>query len=108
MQSQHEDLHARGVLLEVVDALLSDESLLDHTKERLANAAGQLGAQRPDEERRWRDTASPPDGGPHDTKHYSSCAVHNMPAFPAGPCDCGGVPSIDEIADGHPTIAKSA
>ena len=21
--------------------------------------------------------------------HYSSCAVHNMPAYPAGPCDCG-------------------
>ena len=22
-------------------------------------------------------------------KHASSCAVHNPPAFPAGPCDCG-------------------
>lgn len=21
--------------------------------------------------------------------HYSSCAVHNMPAYPTGPCDCG-------------------
>ncbi len=22
--------------------------------------------------------------------HWSSCAVYNEPAFPAGPCDCGG------------------
>lgn len=22
--------------------------------------------------------------------HWSSCAVHNEPAYPAGPCDCGG------------------
>lgn len=22
-------------------------------------------------------------------KHYSDCAVHNEPATPAGPCDCG-------------------
>ena len=21
--------------------------------------------------------------------HASDCAVHNMPAYPAGPCDCG-------------------
>lgn len=21
--------------------------------------------------------------------HWSSCAVHNEPAYPAGPCDCG-------------------
>jgi hypothetical protein len=24
-------------------------------------------------------------------EHASSCAVHNEPALPAGPCDCGGV-----------------
>lgn len=24
------------------------------------------------------------------TNHWSSCAVHNEPALPAGPCDCGG------------------
>jgi hypothetical protein len=24
------------------------------------------------------------------TQHYSDCAVHNEPALPAGPCDCGG------------------
>jgi hypothetical protein len=23
-------------------------------------------------------------------KHWSDCAVYNSPAFPAGPCDCGG------------------
>ncbi|MEG9528384.1 MAG: hypothetical protein MIL41_21885 [Hyphomicrobiales bacterium] len=22
--------------------------------------------------------------------HWSDCAVHNEPAYPAGPCDCGG------------------
>ncbi len=22
-------------------------------------------------------------------RHTSSCAVHNEPAYPAGPCDCG-------------------
>ncbi len=27
---------------------------------------------------------------PRDTgRHLSSCSVHNMPAYPAGPCDCG-------------------
>lgn len=25
-------------------------------------------------------------------KHASDCAVHNMPAMPAGPCDCGAEP----------------
>lgn len=24
------------------------------------------------------------------SNHYSDCAVHNGPAYPAGPCDCGG------------------
>jgi hypothetical protein len=24
-------------------------------------------------------------------QHTSDCAVHNMPAYPAGPCDCGAV-----------------
>lgn len=24
--------------------------------------------------------------------HWSDCAVHSEPAFPAGPCDCGGFP----------------
>lgn len=23
-------------------------------------------------------------------RHWSSCAVHNEPAYPNGPCDCGG------------------
>ena len=33
------------------------------------------------------------DGGTRaksEVEHYSCCAVHNMPAFPNGPCDCGG------------------
>lgn len=25
-------------------------------------------------------------------KHWSDCAIHNEPAFPAGECDCGGIP----------------
>jgi hypothetical protein len=25
-------------------------------------------------------------------KHWSDCAVHSEPAYPAGECDCGGVP----------------
>jgi len=24
-------------------------------------------------------------------RHLSDCSVHNEPAYPAGPCDCGGV-----------------
>jgi hypothetical protein len=24
--------------------------------------------------------------------HWSDCAVHSEPAYPAGECDCGGVP----------------
>lgn len=24
-------------------------------------------------------------------KHWSDCAVHNEPAYPNGPCDCGGL-----------------
>lgn len=22
--------------------------------------------------------------------HWSSCAIYNAPAYPVGPCDCGG------------------
>ena len=25
--------------------------------------------------------------------HASDCALHNMPAYPAGPCDCGADPA---------------
>ncbi len=24
-------------------------------------------------------------------RHASDCAVHNMPAYPNGPCDCGAI-----------------
>lgn len=34
-------------------------------------------------------------GGP--LKHASDCAVHNMPAYLNGPCDCGA--STDEGSD---------
>ena len=27
-------------------------------------------------------------------RHKSDCAVHNEPAYPAGPCDCGAAPKI--------------
>lgn len=26
--------------------------------------------------------------------HASDCAVHNEPALPAGPCDCGAEPHV--------------
>lgn len=28
-------------------------------------------------------------------QHWSDCAVHNEPAYPAGPCDCGGYWGFD-------------
>lgn len=28
-----------------------------------------------------------------DARHASDCALHNEPAMPAGPCDCGLAPS---------------
>ncbi|ODT75477.1 MAG: hypothetical protein ABS69_10705 [Nitrosomonadales bacterium SCN 54-20] len=28
--------------------------------------------------------------------HWSDCAVHNEPAYPNGPCDCGGYPPPEE------------
>ncbi len=33
-------------------------------------------------------------------EHWSSCAVHNGPGLPVGPCDCGGLESesISELA----------
>lgn len=24
-------------------------------------------------------------------KHWSDCALHREPAYPAGPCNCGGI-----------------
>jgi transposase len=37
-------------------------------------------------------------------KHYSDCAVHNEPAFPAGPCNCGGyIPKDDLMPGGRPS-----
>ncbi len=29
-------------------------------------------------------------GGEQEPKHWSDCAVYNEPAYPNGPCDCGG------------------
>ncbi len=30
--------------------------------------------------------------GGEEMMHYSDCAVHNEPAYPAGECNCGGIP----------------
>lgn len=30
-------------------------------------------------------------------QHASSCALHNEPAYPAGPCDCGAIPRMVTI-----------
>jgi hypothetical protein len=30
-----------------------------------------------------------------DKLHWSDCAVHNGPAYPAGPCDCGAAQEIE-------------
>ena len=37
-----------------------------------------------------------PDGDAY--AHWSSCAVNNGPALPAGPCDCGGFRADKQIA----------
>jgi hypothetical protein len=31
--------------------------------------------------------------------HWSDCAVHSEPAYPAGECDCGGVQPEPEYRD---------
>lgn len=31
---------------------------------------------------------------PGEVIHASDCAVHNEPAYPAGPCDCGAMPIV--------------
>jgi hypothetical protein len=40
--------------------------------------------------------------------HWSDCAVYNGPAFPAGPCDCGGLDLTDDPGHGPVTAAVSA
>ena len=30
-------------------------------------------------------------------KHWSDCAVHSEPAYPAGECDCGGYVTITKV-----------
>lgn len=34
------------------------------------------------------------------TQHWSDCAVHSEPAYPAGECDCGGYVTIKRIYAG--------
>lgn len=34
------------------------------------------------------------------TGHWSDCAVHNEPALPEGPCDCGGLDLADDSRHG--------
>ncbi len=31
--------------------------------------------------------------------HWSDCAVHNEPAYPAGPCNCGGLAANLRVGD---------
>lgn len=44
--------------------------------------------------------------------HASDCAVHNAPALPAGPCDCGArrprsTPKSEALANARAAIAKA-
>ena len=32
--------------------------------------------------------------------HWSDCAIHNAPALPVGPCDCGGLELALDVAHG--------
>lgn len=34
-----------------------------------------------------------------ETQHWSSCAVHNEPAYPNGECDCGGITIVSRFAE---------
>lgn len=56
----------------------------ERTREPLADADGGIGATHPVP----RVPSDEP--GPHDP-HASDCAVHNEPAMPNGPCDCGAL-----------------
>jgi hypothetical protein len=40
--------------------------------------------------------------------HWSDCAVHNGPAYPAGPCDCGVAQEPAEWLTGCPTCGMDA
>ncbi len=40
-------------------------------------------------------------------KHWSSCAVYNAPAYPPGPCDCGGFKPT-EPREAEPEPAEEA
>lgn len=42
----------------------------------------------------------------HPEKHQSDCAVHNMPAMEAGPCDCGGDDIVDLAVQATETIGS--
>lgn len=44
-------------------------------------------AQTKTDDTKTDDTKAEP-GAP--TKHWSDCAVYNAPAYPNGPCNCGG------------------
>ena len=51
---------------------------------------------------KYFDSLLPPPSSPepaHATPvtHSSDCAVYNMPAYPAGPCDCGAVPAPNQF-----------
>ena len=37
--------------------------------------------------------------------YKSDCAVYNEPAYPAGPCDCGGIPDMEQESIAKEKIA---
>lgn len=41
----------------------------------------------------------------NESLHWSDCAVHNAPALPPGPCDCGGLNS-DTLASSPEHIER--
>jgi hypothetical protein len=42
-----------------------------------------------------------------DKLHWSDCAVHNGPAYPAGPCDCGAAQEPVAIPDDVRNVARA-
>lgn len=63
-------------------------------RERFIDAARELGCDEDEaafKERLKKLVSAPPPKSVQKRKseHASDCAVHNGPAYPAGPCDCG-------------------
>lgn len=41
-------------------------------------------------------------------RHWSDCAIYSEPAYPAGECDCGGVPPVKSYCGGKPNYCTDA